>query len=84
MKLWFKKFLNRYWIVAIIWLMLIANQTYQNKKTKQALQWQDDWQSNGELPMDRVQNARLDRLEKRFGIINTITKVPKKDNNESK
>jgi hypothetical protein len=83
MKKWLENLLNRYWIVGIIWLMLIANQTYQNKKTKQALDWQHDWQHNGELPIDRVQNARLDRLEKRFGIINTITVVPKKDSNES-
>ena len=57
-----------YAIPLLLWVALAIGQYEQNKATQEALTWQDDWQRNGELPLDREQNARLDKIEAHLGI----------------
>jgi hypothetical protein len=62
------KSLLGYILPVALWLLLAYHQYKQNIITKEALDWQRNWEQHGELPLDKVQNSRLDIIEQKLGI----------------
>ena len=66
------------YVMPIFLVFFLLTTVYHSIKVNKALAWQDKWEQNGELPLDRKQNERLDKLE------STVYKVEPKVINEAK
>ena len=55
-------------IQPIIWIAIISYMVWQGRQVIEVKAWQTNWEQEGMLPLDKVQNSRLDNIEKQLRI----------------